>query len=637
MSRNSVNLEIQGTGEGGGGGWRTEKAGEERSEGEYQIPEHNTGARPKDRGTLPVAPACPGPGALGANDTVQRPKVSKEFRKEHPGLVGVYSRVAKKGVPNYRGARVKLASKLNLREWAKDEEKFSDKSLIEMLMYGFPIGYTSKDIPEVDVQNHMSAKQHPLSVGNYIEKEVNLGALIGPLREGPFTPWTRKNPLMTRPKDEPNLRRVILDLSYPEGKSVNDGIPAGLLDGAEFQMRLPSPFDLARKIVQYGPDVLLYKADLRRAYRQLRSDPLDWPFLALEWQGKIYLDVAIPFGLRHGASACQRTTEAIAAIVEEDVAADTLPYIDDTAGIAYPVAAWLHYETLISTISRLGLEPAMDKCAAPSTQMVWIGVTYDTIRMTMAIVPEKVEEALEACRTLLQKEMVSLWELQSLVGKILHASKCTTGAKVFASRLLDLVSVARFRKMVRLSEEARADLAWFGAFLHAFNGITLMKPEVAQRVVHVDSCLGGGGGGLCDGLGYYKIKYPNSITRWGFSINALECLNALIAIRLWMKEWAGLTVLIFVDNWATVCALNSGRAQDPVMRGALREVWWLAAMADVNVIVRHKPGSEMETADTLSRASLSESCRARFEKFAEETVELQRSVTWEMLRPPLPI
>ena len=310
--------------------------------GEIEIPLHSTGAKPKQRDALET-PDCPGPKALKPEETLVRPDTSKQFRKEHPGLAGVNERVRRKQVPNYRGAKVKLDSGINLKEWKKCEGKFRDKTLVQMLMYGFPIGYVSDEIPETEVGNHTSATQHPLSVGNYIEKEVRLGALIGPLTEPPFIPWTRKNPLMTRPKDDPNLRRVILDLSYPEGRSVNDGIPAGLLDGAEFQMRLPSPFDLVRKIVEYGPGALLYKADLRRAYRQLRSDPLVWPFLALEWAGGLYLDVAIPFGLRHGASACQRTTEAIAEIVKDEVAADTLTYIDDTVGIALPVVAQLHY------------------------------------------------------------------------------------------------------------------------------------------------------------------------------------------------------------------------------------------------------------------------------------------------------
>ena len=107
----------------------------------------------------------------------------------------------------------------------------------------------------------------------------------------------RTSPLMTRPKADPALRRVILDLSFPEDTSVNDGIPCGWMDGANFKMKLPSPHDLARKMVQYVPGVLMYKIHLSRAYRQLRSDPLDWAFLGMEWENKVYLDIAIPFGL----------------------------------------------------------------------------------------------------------------------------------------------------------------------------------------------------------------------------------------------------------------------------------------------------------------------------------------------------
>ena len=336
-------------------------------------------------------------------------------------------------------------------------------------------------------------------------------------------------------------------------------------------MRLPTPTDLVAIIQRLGKGCALYKADLSRAYRQLRSDPLDWGFLGLKWKGQWYVDVAIPFGLRHGASACQRTSEAISDIVREEEGAETLPYIDDTAGGALQDVAERHYNALIDCISNLGLQAALEKCAPPSTRMMWVGVVFDTVEMTMTIDPERVEEALQACRQLLQTGYLKLGQLQSLIGKIMHASKCTPAARVFTSRLLDMISAARIQGGIALTQEARADLAWLAAFLHCFNGRTMMKVTQAQRVVHVDSCLQAGGG-ICEGTGYYKQAYPESILQCGFSINTLECFNVLISVRLWVTLWSGLVVLVFVDNWATVCALNSGRATDPLMRAALREI-----------------------------------------------------------------
>ena len=131
--------------------------------------------------------------------------------------------------------------------------------------------------------------------------------------------------MMTRPQKGSTARRVIVDLSMPQGASVNSGIPKNSLDGDPFKLRLPNPATLADKILQYGKGCLLYKVDLSRAYRQLRTDPLDWPFLMLHWEDQFYLDISIPFGLRHGASACQKTTEAVSAIAKEEVGADTAP------------------------------------------------------------------------------------------------------------------------------------------------------------------------------------------------------------------------------------------------------------------------------------------------------------------------
>ena len=155
---------------------------------------------------------------------------------------------------------------------------------------------------------------------------------MGPFEHSPFTPWNRTNPLMTRPKRDSQDRRVILDLSYPEGASVNAQIPCQSLLDATFKLRLPTPRQLADRIVTLGPGCHLFKIDLSRAYRQLRSDPRDRLFLGISWSGGQYVDAAIPFGLWHGASACQRTSEAVSTITFQKCQAVTLPYVDDTAG-----------------------------------------------------------------------------------------------------------------------------------------------------------------------------------------------------------------------------------------------------------------------------------------------------------------
>ena len=40
-------------------------------------------------------------------------------------------------------------------------------------------------------------------------------------------------------------------------------------------------------------------------------DPLDYPALGLKWDENIYVDVALAFGFKGGASFCQLCTDAV--------------------------------------------------------------------------------------------------------------------------------------------------------------------------------------------------------------------------------------------------------------------------------------------------------------------------------------
>ena len=141
---------------------------------------------------------------------------------------------------------------------------------------------------------------------------------------------------------------------------------------------------------------------------------------------------------------------------------------------------------------------------------------------------------------------------------------------------------------------------------------------------------------LCSGLQLYKISYPQFLLDLGLSISSLECWNLLVAARIWLPTLSGTTVLVFCDNWATVAAINSGRATDPIFRCSLRELWWLAVSNDVQLEVRHKPGAEMIAADTLSRATTFSTATAKFAQFAQAAQESEVQPPPSALLPPFP-
>ena len=134
------------------------------------------------------------------------------------------------GLPNYKQARFSIKSDLNLPAWEKYLADYPDQRIIQYLKFGFPLSLTNPDhIHDTHISNHFSALQHPQAIQQYLDKEKSHGAILGPFSEVPSDNF-HCSPMLTRPKDV-DKRRVILNLSYPKGKSLNDHVDKHNFDG----------------------------------------------------------------------------------------------------------------------------------------------------------------------------------------------------------------------------------------------------------------------------------------------------------------------------------------------------------------------------------------------------------------------
>ena len=117
--------------------------------------------------------------------------------------------------------------------------------------------------------------------------------------------------MMTRPKAEEGNRRVIVDLSFPEG-GVNAYIQPHLYNGQEVAHSLLTITDLLN-LVREGDmeDTLLAVIDISRAYRHFPVCPLDWPLLVLKHGHNYYFDMATPFGARLSSFVMQMASQFI--------------------------------------------------------------------------------------------------------------------------------------------------------------------------------------------------------------------------------------------------------------------------------------------------------------------------------------
>ena len=140
---------------------------------------------------------------------------------------------------------------MNIHVWESLLEGYWDKQLLECLKFGFPLGFNRTCSLNHDKQNHKSAVEFPEHVSKYIEEEKNFGAIIGPFEKSPIKNL-HYSPFMTRNKPNSENRRVLLDLSWPRGESVNAGVEKNGYMGYDFQLMFPTIDDLTQELVKIG-------------------------------------------------------------------------------------------------------------------------------------------------------------------------------------------------------------------------------------------------------------------------------------------------------------------------------------------------------------------------------------------------
>ncbi len=123
-------------------------------------------------------------------------------------------------------------------------------------------------------------------VQNNLAKEVSLGRVFGPTSV-PALENVQLSRFGVIPKKDGGWR-LILDLSFPCGHSVNDGI-----NKEEFTLTYSKVSDAISLIVKTGRGALMGKVDTKSAYRIIPIHPSNHHLLGMFWQGAYYIAPSI--------------------------------------------------------------------------------------------------------------------------------------------------------------------------------------------------------------------------------------------------------------------------------------------------------------------------------------------------------
>ena len=258
----------------------------------------------------------------------------------------------------------------NITSWRSRLASHPDQSFAAYVLSGiensFRIGFRRGQCLVSAKKNMPSATDHLEVVEQYIHKEQAAGRFLGPFPPSAF-PHIHVSHFGIIPKGRaPRSWRLITDLSFPTGASVNDGISPPLCS-----LQYTSVDKMARAAQVHGRRALLAKVDVKSAYRLVPVHPDDRLLLTVQWKGETFVDAMLPFGLRSAPKIFTAVADAVEWCVRQQGVCGIDHYLDDFIIISPPDSdmCGVALQILEDECSALGVTLAPEKKEGPSTRV----------------------------------------------------------------------------------------------------------------------------------------------------------------------------------------------------------------------------------------------------------------------------
>ena len=472
--------------------------------------------------------------------------------------------------------------------------------LINGFSHGFRLGYRHHS-PSGPIRNNTSALSNPDAVSASILKELQRGHTAGPF----LTPPLRNmhcSPLGSAQKKDGSLR-IILDLSFPQGSSVNDGIP---IESCRVRY---TPFDTAVSMVRaVGTGCFMAKVDIKHAFRLCPVHPDDWHLLGYNWRDRWYYDVRLPFGSRSSPFIFNTFADSLTwVLVEKFGITGATHYLDDflIPGPSF-TACRSRLSTVLFVFKFLGVPIAEEKLEGPAQIMVYLGIEIDAANSVIRLPKDKLFQLRVLVSEWLEKRKCTKRSLLSLIGTLSFACKVVKPGRMFLRRLIDLSTTAKkLHHHIDISVSIREDLKMWRIFLDSWDGQSFIpEPPVTSSTLELFTDASLRGFGAFFKGNWFSIPCPSLAPKTHISF--LEFFAVFAAISTWCNYLANKQIIVFTDNEAIVAIWASGSSKDKPIMALVRELFFISTKYNISVTFKHIPGTSNVYADLLSRLQVME-------------------------------
>ncbi len=135
-------------------------------------------------------------------------------------------------------------------------------------------------------------------------------------------------------------------------------------------------------------------------------------------------------------------------------------YFDDFWGAEVWDKAQEAFEAIRKVIKASGLEQSEVKACGPCTSMIFLGVLFDTIKLTLSVTDERLLELRELLKSWESKVWATKKDVQKIVGKLNFLAKSVRPGRMFISMILEFRQGYKDEGSKLICSEIHKDVEW---------------------------------------------------------------------------------------------------------------------------------------------------------------------------------
>ncbi len=320
-----------------------------------------------------------------------------------------------------------------------------------------------------------------------------------------------------------------MDLSSLEGESFNDAIHGDALD----YVHMATAKSFSYSVVDCGKNCVMWKWDMVDAYKNIHTALPDLRLQGFSWLGCYFVERQQEFGSSYSVSGFDRLGNTIAVLSSHlsgfpinriHRTLDDLPIVDTENSQGHLVCAI--YTALHARLG-VGLAPpcpCQETAFEASTEGTVLGIRFHTSTLTWSLPEHKMKKLVLACSEVLAGIMLTVKDMQKLMGLLnnfCHMCPFLKGFRFSLNRFLsDLLEVEPESRP--LPPKAASDLqVWTQAAMSATNGLPIPHRQPFSSLAALTFVLDAAGARFAKVNGRF-IPYREQNDRGAASISIPE-------------------------------------------------------------------------------------------------------------------